>query len=320
VSRSRKQYLEVPLPMQCSVPYKLWVRLKGFLLSPAYLFLAGIAGVPGVSFHLRCAAMGIRLLLSGRVPLKKCYHYMFFPMDSVRYFEFHEAWKRLEGFAFSRYLDVSSPRILPLLLMETVPGATADLINPDANDLHETERLAEALGQKARCRFFNGVLDDSGIPPASFDLVTCLSVLEHIPEDTAALQAMWLLLRPGGKLILTMPCMSEYLEQYISHNPYGVLAPGDDGYTFWQRYYDKWRLETCVFPVTGRPAYVALYGEKKHGFFFRNAAMKRLLGSYYPFWREPYMMATEYRAFSSVDELPGEGVILLEFIKAGKPA
>jgi hypothetical protein len=47
--------------------------------------------------------------------------------------------------------------------------------------------------------------------------------------------------------------------------------------------------------------------------------MKRLLGrSYYPFWREPYMMAVEYQSFSSIDELPGEGVVMLEFIKPGE--
>jgi predicted SAM-dependent methyltransferase len=296
------------------------MRLKGILLSPTYLLMAGIVGVPGIVFHLRCVSLGFRLLLSGRVPLKECYSYIFFPIDSTRYFEFHEAWKRTAGVSISRYLDVSSPRMLPLLLMAVVPEATAELLNPDASDLHETERLVDALGQKARCRFTNGVLDNSNFPPASFDLITCLSVLEHIPEDTATLHAMWSLLRAGGRLILTIPCMSEYSEQFISRNPYGVLRPGDDGYTFWQRYYDRKHLESSIFSVTGAPASVAIYGEKQRGFFFRNAAMKRLLGSMYPFWREPYMMATGFRTFFSLDELPGEGVILLEFVKAGKRA
>jgi hypothetical protein len=112
--------------------------------------------------------------------------------------------------------------------------------------------------------------------------------------------------------------MSHPLEQYISKNPYGVLGPGDDGYTFWQRYYDQERLESSIYSVTGMPSRIAVSGEKKRGLFFRNATMKRLLiGSYYPFWREPYMMAVEYQSFSSIDELPGEGVVMLEFIKPG---
>jgi SAM-dependent methyltransferase len=207
---------------------------------------------------------------------------------------------------------------MPLLLLKAAPGATAKLINPDCSDLQETERLANALGLKSRCEFFNGILDKAGFIPASFDLITCISVLEHIPRDKAVIETMWSLLRPGGKLVLTFPCMAQQIEQYISYNQYGVLNPGDDGYTFWQRYYDGERLKSSIFNVTGMPARIAIYGEKKYGFFFRNNSMKRLLGPLYPFWREPYMMATEYQSFSSIDELPGEGVAMLEFIKPGE--
>jgi hypothetical protein len=48
--------------------------------------------------------------------------------------------------------------------------------------------------------------------------------------------------------------------------------------------------------------------------------MKRLLGAQYPVWREPYMMATEYRTFPSLEALPGEGVVVLEFVKPQQPA
>ena len=311
----RKQFIEVPLPMSSSFFYKLLTRLKGILLSPLYLVMAHIAGAPGIGFHLRCVANGTSLLLTRRASLKTCYSYLFFPMDSTRYFEFHEVWKSAKGLAFTRYLDVSSPRLMPLFLLKAAPGSTGVLINPDTSDLRATEKLANALGLKSRCEFFNGTLDNAGFTPGSFDLITCISVLEHIPHDKAVLNTMWSLLRPGGKLILTIPCMAQPLEQYISHNPYGLLNPGDDGYTFWQRYYDRERMECTIYSITGMPSRIAVYGENKYGFFFRNASMKRLLGSLYPFWREPYMMATEYQSFSSTDELPGEGVVMLEFIK-----
>ena len=314
----RKQYIEVPLPMSCSLLYKLCRLIAGILLSPLYLVLAGIAGAPGIGFLLRCVATGTSLLFTGRISLKTCYNYLFSPMDSTRYFEFHEVWKSVKGFSFTRYLDVSSPRLMPLFLLKAVPGATAKLINPDSSDLRETEKMANALELKSRCEFFDDILENVRFPSASFDLITCLSVLEHIPQDKTVIETMWTLLSPGGKLILTLPCMAQPLEQYISHNPYGVLNPGDDGYTFWQRYYDRERMESTIYRITGMPARIAVYGEKKCGFFFRNASMKRLLGSLYPFWREPYMMATEYQSFSSTDELPGEGVVMLEFIKPGE--
>jgi SAM-dependent methyltransferase len=313
----RKQYIEVPLPMSCGIYYKLWVHFKGILLSPLYLVMAHIAGAPGIGFHLRCIIMSIYLLLTGRASLKTCYGYLFLPMDSTRYFEFHEVWKSVKGLVFTRYLDVSSPRLMPLFLLKAVPEATAKLINPDSSDLKETEKLASALGLKYRCKFINGILEKYYFTPSSFDLITCISVLEHIPQDKDVIETMWSLLCPGGKLILTFPCMAQPLEQYISHNQYGLLNPGEDGYTFWQRYYDRERMES-IYSITGMPARIAVYGEKKYGFFFRNASMKRLLGSLYPFWREPYMMATEYQSFASADELPGEGVAMLEFNKPGE--
>lgn len=52
------------------------------------------------------------------------------------------------------------------------------------------------------------VLDDDIRAPTvkgPFDLVTCVSVLEHIPEHGAAVAAMLGLLRPGGHLVLTAP-------------------------------------------------------------------------------------------------------------------
>jgi hypothetical protein len=37
-------------------------------------------------------------------------------------------------------------------------------------------------------------------------------------------------------------------------------------------------LQETIFDLTGRPEYLAIYGEKTNGLFFRNATMKRLLG------------------------------------------
>lgn len=301
--------------MSCGCICTMWISVKGILLSPLYLVIAFIMGVPGAAIHLRCMATGMYLWLKGRISLKDCYSFIFRPIDSTRYFEFHEVWKRASSLKIKRYLDVSSPRLLPIFLSSSVPDATVVLLNPDLKDLRETEQLAKGLGLKSRCEFINSVIGETVLASESFDLITCLSVLEHIPDDQVAMKTIWSLLSPGGKLILTLPCMSQPLEQYISQNNYGVLKPGADGYTFWQRYYDSKRIESCLCKITGMPTHISIYGEKRRGVFFRNASMKRLLGPFYPFWREPYMMASEYKTFASIDELPGEGVVMLEFIK-----
>jgi hypothetical protein len=58
---------------------------------------------------------------------------------------------------------------------------------------------------------------------------------------------------------------------------------------------------------------VTVYGECEPGFFGRNAQQK-MRGLPYPFWREGYMMGRHFQVFPSIDALPGEGVVALEFV------
>jgi len=56
-------------------------------------------------------------------------------------------------------------------------------------------------------RHFDVMTDDITKPSlrSRFDAITCISVLEHIPDHDAAMQQMFSLLEPGGHLILTCP-------------------------------------------------------------------------------------------------------------------
>ena len=45
-------------------------------------------------------------------------------------------------------------------------------------------------------------------PDASFDVVLCTEVLEHVPDPIAALRELVRLVKPGGYIILTAPCCS----------------------------------------------------------------------------------------------------------------
>ncbi len=55
-----------------------------------------------------------------------------------------------------------------------------------------------------------------------FDLITCISVLEHIPDHRAAVRGMFGLLKPGGYLVLTIPYNQE---QYVD-NVYKLEGAG----------------------------------------------------------------------------------------------
>lgn len=47
-----------------------------------------------------------------------------------------------------------------------------------------------------------------------FDAVTCLNVLEHIQDDEAALKQLFRIIKPGGKLVVTVPMESRIYDIY----------------------------------------------------------------------------------------------------------
>ena len=44
-----------------------------------------------------------------------------------------------------------------------------------------------------------------GVPDATYDMVAALDVVEHIPDDKAALEGISRVLKPAGKLLMTVP-------------------------------------------------------------------------------------------------------------------
>jgi SAM-dependent methyltransferase len=48
-------------------------------------------------------------------------------------------------------------------------------------------------------------ITDTGLPADSYDVMLCSHVLEHVPDDRAAMREMFRLLRPGGWLVAQVP-------------------------------------------------------------------------------------------------------------------
>jgi len=74
-----------------------------------------------------------------------------------------------------------------------------------------------------------------------FDVITCISVLEHIQDHRAAMKSMFKLLKPGGTLILTCP----YTHHQYVPNVYDLKESGvTDKFSFvTQSFSEKERTE-----------------------------------------------------------------------------
>ena len=74
-------------------------------------------------------------------------------------------------------------------------------------DALEVDEVARRLAEE---RLGRSVLSEplpelAGIPDNLYDLVAALDVIEHIPDDTAALEGISRVLKRGGKLVMTVP-------------------------------------------------------------------------------------------------------------------
>jgi SAM-dependent methyltransferase len=69
-------------------------------------------------------------------------------------------------------------------------------VDPDATEIARARGVGEVLP---------GRLEDLPFDDAMFDLITCLDVLEHVPDDRLALRELRRVTKPGGWLLATVP-------------------------------------------------------------------------------------------------------------------
>jgi len=287
--------------------------LASVILVPSYALAATAIGTPGMRFHLEAVSTAMRLVTHGNGLVAQAGRLALYPMDSTRYFEFDWVWSRLQRLSGVRtYLDISSPRLLPLSYVRRSDVERAWLVNPDSSDLETTRRWADALSLTGRCSFSDEPIESSRLDEGRFDAITSISVFEHIVNEGPALARVRSLLAPGGTLLLTLPCTAAGYDQFRDYDEYNLAKPDAQGRYFFQRLYDTSSLRDRVFSILGEPRQMTVYGESEPGYFGRNAQQK-MKGLPYPFWREGYMMGRHFRTYPSIDALPGEGVAALEF-------
>lgn len=233
------------------------------------------------------------------------------PVNSTRYWEFPFVWSAIPNSA-RRCLDVASPRLLSLRLADTRRNALIAMLNPDVMDADETERIADAPSIPLRVvRRQVEELAEGGVR-----LCWSINVVEHIAGesgDSDAMTRMFAALRPGGRLIVTVPTDRTYWLEYRDHDAYG-LAEGPGPY-FFQRFYDETAVKDRLIGAVGvQPTRIEWFGELVAGTFHAYIAEWLARGPGVTV-TDPERIVRGCRTFESWSEMPGVGVCGLVFDK-----
>lgn len=157
-----------------------------------------------------------------------------------------------------RVLDVSSPKLLSLMLARQAEVWATDLDDPAI--YRYWGKLASVLQLKS----YRPEYQDATrlrYPDETFDLVYSISVIEHIPGrgDCDALVEFRRVLKPGGTLVIEVPYRRISAEITAGYDSKG--APLSDT-RFYERHYDAESLKSRLCPEGLMVEDRAILGEK----------------------------------------------------------
>lgn len=223
------------------------------------------SGTLGMEFAGLGRRIGLRALLA-RDPV--ALDMLLTPVNIVRYWEFPFTRRHLPE-PPGRCLDVSSPRLFSLFAATHLGPTSIRIINPDARDASETERLA-AVSKLTSIRVDQVPVGAIEGARDQYDSIWSISVVEHIAGDgdVEAMRLMFEALAPGGRLIVTVPVDRRAWSEYRDEDVYGLGLPREPEGYFFQRWYDELAVKTRLMdPLPSTPSCVEWFGERVAGRF-----------------------------------------------------
>lgn len=124
----------------------------------------------------------------------------------LRFLEYPAAMRGLAPKPGMTALDIGSNyRPWPLWMLSSGCEVTVSDLPEQAGEL--ARYGAHDLVKRNAARFHAAAQDATRLEfsDASFDRVTCISVIEHIPDDAAVMRQIGRVLKPGGRAVLTFP-------------------------------------------------------------------------------------------------------------------
>lgn len=127
----------------------------------------------------------------------------------------------------------------------------------------------------------------------------------------------WRILKPGGILVITVPCAKSKFEEYRDEDIYGLgLSPMTaGGKIFFQRIYDELSIEERLCnPIKMKPKKIEIFGENMGGIFsdYEKRWIKTGLSETI---KDSYYISRNYKHYKSISKLPGIGVCGMAFVK-----
>ncbi len=289
------------------MPHKLLSKFWLFTISQISLRKAQKAGICGLSFDEFGRRIGWKLL-STRHP--GAFNYIVAPVSILRYFEFPFVWECLPlkpGIC----MDVSSPQLFSFYVAHNCPESSILMLNPDASDLKSSQEITRKMGWN------NIQTKHCGVEALTnqhdqYDCIWTISVIEHISgeyDDNSAILHLYNALKPGGRLIFTIPVDRTFRIEYRDTDCYGTQSKASNGKYFFQRFYDEDSIHERL--LKGLPdASVSKqrwFGETSAGRFkaYEEIWMKKGLACAA---RDAQEIAENYMEFPSWREMPGLGV------------
>jgi 2-polyprenyl-3-methyl-5-hydroxy-6-metoxy-1,4-benzoquinol methylase len=92
----------------------------------------------------------------------------------------------------------------------------------DSVGVETSQFAAEYARTHTGCDVHAGTLESAAFSSNSFDVITLMDVIEHVPDSSSLVQEIYRLLRPGGVLFLVTPNFGSFFVRLYGRTAYGV--------------------------------------------------------------------------------------------------
>lgn len=285
--------------------------LRNVAISTVNCVLAHWYLMPGLAFHRYGVRLSASTVFRSRAVRRTASRILSITHEATSYLDFDFAWTLLMSHgSLGSYLDVGSPLLFPIVLLSKLRAETAMLLS--AEEITRKEIL-DTVGLEDPESIVFGRTSELSRTANVFDVVTSLCWIGRQPDDVAAVKSIWRRLKPGGMLILSVPCSRVAVIDEARDGP-GEGA-GANQRPFGQRSYDMQSLKTRIFSVLGEPKRYAIYGEALDR-INQSQTSAGLRKSNAWTRRSTITVARGWRRFRAIDDLVGQGIISMKFAKS----